>query len=120
MKTKQIIIILTLLNASAVFVGVSGVGDAIGFEPTVGAGEEIDAVNEEAQEVSTQRSAADEFVGAVIGGVGVITSIFSLAFAGPRMFINLGAPAALVAVFAAPLYVVVGLDVIEFLTGRAT
>jgi hypothetical protein len=36
------------------------------------------------------------------------------------MFVNLGAPTGLVAVFAAPLYIVVGLNIFSILTGRDT
>ncbi len=120
-ETSQIVIVLVLLNASAAFAGSTAVGQELGVQPTLGAEAEIQAANESAQVQEVSQTSEDELIGAITGSVlNPIRDIFSLAFAAPIMFINLGANAALVSVFAAPLYIVVGLNIVSVLTGRDT
>jgi hypothetical protein len=120
-EASQIVVVLVLLNASAAFAGSTAVGQDLGVQPTTGAEAEIQAANESIESNTFQQSSEDELIGSITGSVsGPIRQVFNLVFAAPRMFINLGAPTGLVAVFAAPLYIVVGLNIFSILTGRDT
>jgi len=54
----------------------------------------------------------------MVAAASSVSIIFEVALAGPTLFLNLGVPAPLVAFVAAPLYVIVGLDVLQVLSGR--
>jgi len=118
MRSTNILIILVALNASAVLVGAIGLGADAGYEPTVGGNEQIEQANETAGDVEGSAGVIDSFVGAVLGAVGQLISIFDVVVAGPAMLANLGVPAPLVALVSAPLYIVVGIDLLEVISGR--
>ena len=118
MRSTKIVIFLVLLNASAVFVGSTAMAQELGVQPTVGGDEQIDTAEQRAQEVATDRGQVDNFIGGIIEAASVLVTVFSVAIAGPQMLINLGAPPALVGVLAAPLYIVVGIDILQTISGR--
>lgn len=118
MRSTNIVIFLIGLNAAAGLIGAIGLGAAVGYDPLVGGGEEIDRADESAGNIATDRSALDQFVGGVIEAGQQLVRIFSIAVAGPRMLINLGAPTALVTALAAPLYLLVAIDILEVISGR--
>jgi len=91
MRSTNILIILVALNASAVLVGAIGLGADAGYEPTVGGNEQIEQANETAGDVEGSAGVIDSFVGAVLGAVGQLISIFDVVVAGPAMLANLGA-----------------------------
>jgi hypothetical protein len=120
-ESSQIVVLLILLNASAAFAGTTAVAEDLGVQFALGADEEIEAANQSAKQQDITQQSEDELIGTILGTVGgPIRAIFSLVFAAPIMFINLGANQALVGVLSAPLYVVVGLNIIQLLTGRDT
>lgn len=118
MRSTNILIILVALNASAVLVGAIGLGADAGYEPTVGGNEQIEEANQTASDVEGSGGVIDSFVGAVLNALGQLVSIFAVVVAGPRMLAKLGVPGPLVALLAAPLYIVVGIDLLEVISGR--
>jgi len=119
MRSTNILIILVALNSAALLIGAVGVGEDIGYQPTVGGDSQIDQANSSADSVSSDRGAFDNFVGAVITAASTLMTIFGVVTAGPRMIINLGVPGAIVVPLAAPLYILVGIDLLEIISGRS-
>jgi len=118
MRSTNLVIVLVLLNASAVMAGAIGLTD-IGYTPDIGGGDEIDEAQSTAETISTERSALDEFVAGIIAAADSVRQIFGIAIAGPTMLANLGVPGPIVAFLAAPLYILVGLDILQVISGRA-
>jgi hypothetical protein len=119
MRSTNILIFLVALNGAAIALGGAGLTADAGFQPTPGGGEQIESANQTAGDIeATKGGAFDTFVGAVISGVGALTSIFDVVTAGPRMLVNLGAPAFVIFPLATPLYLLVGIDLLQILTGR--
>lgn len=118
MRSTNLLIILVALNASAVLVGATGLGAALGYQPVVGGDGVIDDAEADAGEIDAERSAIDTFVSGVITAAQTLLSMFSVVIAGPRMLINLGAPSSIVAFLSAPLYLLVSIDILEVISGR--
>lgn len=118
LRSINILVILVLLNSSAVFVGAMPVSGDLGFQPSVGGDQAIDEATTAGEEIQSERSSLDQFVGGIIAAASTITTMLGVVVAGPTMLINLGVPAALVTLIAAPLYIYVGLDLLKVLSGR--
>jgi hypothetical protein len=118
LKTTNIVVLLVLLNASAVFVGALPVTDELGFNPAVGGDDEIAEAQETGEQIDSDRSSLDQFVGGIIAAASSIAAILSVVVAGPQMLINLGAPPILITFVASPLYILVALDLLQVLSGR--
>ncbi|WP_254544087.1 hypothetical protein [Halomarina pelagica] len=119
MRSTNIVIFLVLLNASATLLSGTGIAPALGVSPTVGGDEQIEQSEQNLQSVSTDRSALDNFIAGIISAASVLVGVFSIVIAGPLMLSNLGVPGALVAFIFAPLYFIVGLDLLQVLSGRS-
>jgi hypothetical protein len=118
LRSTNVLVVLVLLNAAAVFAGTLPVTDDLGYQPTVGGDAEIQEATDAGKEIQSERSSLDQFVGGIIAAASTITAMLGVVVAGPQMLINLGAPAALVTFVAAPLYIYVGLDLLQVLSGR--
>lgn len=119
MRSTNILIFLVALNASAVVVGAAGVSDSIGYSPGIGGDDQIEQANSSLDTVNTEKaSGLDTFVGAVISAASTLIDVFGVVIAGPAMMINLGVPRFIVVPLAAPLYLLVGIDILQILSGR--
>lgn len=118
MRSTNLVILLVLLNASAVMVGAIGLTD-IGYQPDIGGDAEIEQAETQAETISTERSALDQFVAGVIAAADTVATVFGVAIAGPTMLANLGVPAPVVAFLSAPIYIIVGLDILQVISGRS-
>jgi len=118
MNTKNILIFLILLNASAAFVGQTDFAKQTGVELQIGGGDQIERAEQQAKNINVNRNGLDSFVGAIIAATSIMTTMVSVVVAGPAMLINLGAPAPLVVFIAAPIYVLIGLDIAYMMSGR--
>jgi len=118
LRSTNVLVILVLLNGAAVFAGALPVTDDLGYQPSVGGDAKIDQAQSAGQEIQSERSSLDEFVGGIIAAASTLVTMFGVVVAGPQMLINLGAPAALVGFIAGPLYIYVGLDILQVLSGR--
>jgi hypothetical protein len=118
LRSTNIVVLLVLLNASAVFVGALPVADDLGYSPAIGGGDTIDEAQSAGEEVKSDRSSLDQFVGGIIAAASTISTMLSVVVAGPQMLINLGVPTLIVTLVSGPLYVFVGLDLLQVLSGR--
>jgi hypothetical protein len=117
MRSTNIVVFLVCLNAAAVLIGATGFAD-VGAAPEIGGDGVIDNAEQRTERISTDRSALDQFVDGVITAAQVVGVVFEVATAGPAMFRNLGVPDVIVTFVAAPLYIIVGLDVLQVISGR--
>jgi|APHM01.1.fsa_nt_gi hypothetical protein len=119
MRSTNILIFLVALNGAALALGGAGLTADAGFAPTPGGGDQIESANQTAGNIEADKGGAfDTFVGAVISAGSALTSIFSAVTAGPQMLMNLGAPAFVIVPLAAPLYILVGIDLLQVISGR--
>jgi hypothetical protein len=118
LRSTNVVMLLVLLNASAVFVGAMPVTDEVGYQPAIGGDDAIDEAQQTGDKIQSDRSSLDQFVGGIIAAASTIATILSVVVAGPQMLINLGAPKVLVTFIAAPLYILVALDLLQVLSGR--
>jgi len=118
MRSTNVLVFLVLLNSAAIFAAQLPVTGDLGYQPTVGGGEEIEQAQSAGQQIQSDRSSLDQFVGGIIAAAQTLTTMFAVVVAGPLMLTNLGVPAALVTFVAAPLYIFVGLDLLQVLSGR--
>jgi hypothetical protein len=119
MRSTNILIFLVALNASAVVLGAAGVSQSVGYDPNIGGDAQIESANESVGDVNTNKgSGFDTFVGAVISAASTLTDVFGIVIAGPTMLINLGAPGFIVYPLATPLYLLVGIDILQIISGR--
>lgn len=116
--STRVVIFLLFLNAGAIAIGQAGVAGDMGIQPAVGGDDALSEANQSASRVD----ASGGFGGTLFGLYSSVASVFqtigAAAFAGPQMLINLGLPAFFVTFLAAPLYLLVGIDVIYILTQR--
>lgn len=118
LRSTNVLVVLILLNSTAIFVGALPVAGDLGYQPQVGGGDKIDEATDAGQDIQSERSALDQFVGSIITAANTLTTMFDVVVAGPTMLTNLGVPGALVTLVTAPLYVYVGLDLLQVLSGR--
>lgn len=118
MRSVNLVIILFLLNASAGLMVASGYAADIGIDLDPGADDELDKANETAQNIQTGSSIGETLFGALAAAAKTVTTIFTVIFIAPLMFNNLGVPTWLTAFVFAPMYIIVGIDVLQVLTGR--
>lgn len=118
LRSTNVVVLLVLLNASAVMVGALPVSDDLGYQPAIGGDDSINEAQQTGEQIQSDRSSLDQFVGGIIAAASSIAVILSVVVAGPQMLINLGAPTVLVTFVAAPLYILVALDLLQVLSGR--
>lgn len=118
LRSTNILVALILLNSAAIFVGALPVSGELGYQPTVGGDDAIDEATSAGENIQSERSSLDQFVGGILAAASTITTMLGVVVAGPTMLINLGVPTALVTLLAGPLYVYVGLDILQVLSGR--
>lgn len=119
--TILVVIFLVCLNASAIAVSESGVGDTLGIDYATGAEEQIDQNEETADGLSPGTSGDGSFslVSLSLDIFSVASNIFSLATAGPQMLANLGVPGWLTGLLFAPMYLLIFADLAYIAIGRA-
>lgn len=117
--STQLVIILLLLNASAVIVAQSGIGAALDINPQPGNEEQIEAANETARnDISTSQGTLDTLFGMFTSTASTLETIFNTIFYGPVMLKNLGVPWWITDTFSAGLAIIVAVDIVHALTGR--
>jgi len=65
MRSTNIVVFLVLLNSAAALVGAVGIA-GVGATPQIGGVEEIDSAQQQATDISTERSALDTFISGII------------------------------------------------------
>lgn len=118
LRSTNILVVLILLNSAAIFVGALPVSGDLGYQPAVGGDSEIEEATSAGEKIESERSSLDQFVGGILAAASTITTMLGVVVAGPTMLINLGVPTAVVTLVAAPLYIYIGLDLLQVLSGR--
>lgn len=115
----KITVFLVLLNASAGLVTGMGVADEMGVSPNPGGGDQVEAANSTASNVSAQQSSQGQTLFGVFTSLGnIFNTVFGLVFAGPTMLANIGIPGPIVTFLFAPAYIIVAADIAYILSGR--
>lgn len=118
MRSVNLVIVLFLLNASAGLLVASGWSEDVGIDLNPGADDEIQTANETAQSVDAGSSIGQTLFGMLASAAKTVRTIFTVIFIAPIMFQNLGVPTWVTAFVFAPMYIIVGIDVLQVLTGR--
>lgn len=118
MRSVNLVIILFLLNASAGLMVASGYAEDIGISLTPGADEELNTAEDTAQNVSAGSSIGQTLFGLLAAAAKTANTIFTVIFIAPIMFQNLGVPTWITTFVFAPMYIIVGIDILQILTGR--
>lgn len=116
--STQIVILLMLLTAASNAIMFSGVGAALEISPDTGAQDELERVQESADEVEPAQGNSDTLFTMYASTTGAFETVYSIIFAAPLMFINLGVPIWLVTFFFAPMIVIVLADIVHLMGGR--
>jgi hypothetical protein len=117
-KTTKLVVFLVMLHAAAAFLAASGVAADMGAMPDPGGGEKVDTATSEAESVKAEGGIADTLFALYTSVTSSIMGVLRAAFALEIMLTNLGIPAYVTAFVAAPIPIIVGMDVVYALTGR--
>lgn len=118
MIVRKISLIMFALNASVSFLAAAGSEAVWGIKMETGIGDTIEAVNQATQSVgSGPVGLIEAAAGAVIAAMTLLSNILVIVFAAPTLFLNLGIPSFIVTFIFAPLYLVVGYDIIAIFRG---
>lgn len=116
-----ILMFLILMNATVGLLGAAGVYDAAGVQPSIQTDGALQESEKNLEDVSPETGSGGvpgSFVGAVTGLATSVVPVIRSVLAAPLMFRSLGVPDIIVAFVFSPLYLIVGVDVINFITGR--
>jgi len=116
-----ILMFLILMNATVGLLGAAGVYEAAGVQPSIQTDGSIEDTKQNLSDVSPETGSGGvpgSFVGAVTGLASSVVPVITSIFAAPLMFRSLGVPDIIVGFVFSPLYLIVGVDVINFITGR--
>jgi hypothetical protein len=119
--TVFILMFLIFMNATVGLLGAAGFYEAAGVQPDIQTDGSLEDAERNAEQVSPEAGGGGipgSFVGAVTGLAGSIVPMLRTIVAAPLMFRSLGVPDVITAFVFAPLYLVVTIDVANFITGR--
>lgn len=122
-RLTTILVFMILLNATIPLLGATGVFGALGVSPAVQTGGALEDTKTATSEIDPNAGTSDggipgSFVGAVVGLGVVVETILQGIFAAPTMFKSLGVPELIVDFVFAPLYLLSGLEMVRFISGR--
>jgi len=118
MIIRKITIMMIALNASIAFLGAAGAGAVWGINMETGIGDTVDQVQNSAEKIGSGPVGLIEAVtGMAIAAISLVVDLVEIAFAGPRLFQNLGVPKWITSFIFGPLYLVVALDMVAILRG---
>ncbi|THE64516.1 hypothetical protein D8Y22_12800 [Salinadaptatus halalkaliphilus] len=118
MSTRALAVFLVCLAASSAFVSAVGFSEVIG-DQEVGIEEQVNQTEEELRDAgpSDEDRSDDGLLALTYGAMGVLQDVAGMIFFLPQVLHNLGLPLAAATFVSAPVYVVVGLSLIEFARG---
>lgn len=118
--SRHIVVFLVILYAVSIMITASGVGAALDINPEVAGGEEIDAANESARNISPSQGTQDTLFSMFTSTASSYEIVYQVVFYGPMMLKSLGVPDFILLPVFAPMYIIVAADFIHLLTGRDT
>ncbi|RQG89326.1 hypothetical protein [Natrarchaeobius chitinivorans] len=118
MSTRALAVFIVCLAASTAFVSAIGFSDVIG-ETEVGVEERVGETEEELRDVAPEDEdrSNDGLLSLTYGAVSILRDVAGMVFFLPQVLHNLGLPMAAATFISAPVYVVVGLSLVEFARG---
>lgn len=118
-KSTKLVVFLIMLHAGAGLLSASGVAADMGVLPDPGGDEKIDTAQSSAENVEAEGGIADTLFALYTSVTNSIMGVFNTVFALELMLSNLGIPVYVTAFLAAPVPIIVGLDIVYALTGRS-
>lgn len=119
-KSISIVIFLLLMNATSGFLVASGVAEDLNINAQTGAGEQVEYVNDAAQDPNPGGGAGATLFGLFVSAATIVKDITVMAtIGGPLMLKNAGMPSWLVGFIFTPIYLIVGVDTLYVYTGRS-
>lgn len=116
--STQILLFFIMMNAAANLLVVSGVASDWGIAPDVGGDDALIEAEQTAEEVQASRGTGSTLFTVFSLAADFVRSVYAVVFAGPVMLENAGVPGWLTTFVAAPLQVIVSVDVLYALSGR--
>jgi len=116
----QVVLFLILLNGAAGVITASGLGAAMDINPEPGGDGRVEEINSTTSQVSPEGGARDTLFTLYQSVTAPIASVFQFIFYGPIMLTNLGVPSWITGFLFGGASLLVAVDIIHFLTGRAS
>jgi len=116
--STRIVIFLVFLNAAAAALVASGAAADMGIAPNPGGDQALAEANQSVAQVSPGGGPVDTLFGLYSSVADTLSNVFGAVFAGPAMIAALGVPTWITAFVFAPMYLLVGIDIIYILTQR--
>lgn len=114
----KIVMFNVMLSAAATMLNVTGVTAAWGFEPSPGAGQQLQETIEAASSIQPGAGLGGTLFALYATVTGTMETVFAFVASGATMLLNIGLPEWAVAFLFAPQAIIVGRDLIFFLSGR--
>lgn len=118
-KTTKLVVFLIMLHAAAGLLSASGVAADMGVLPDPGGDKRVGDAQSAAESVKAEGGIADTLFALYTSVTDSIRTVFNTVFALEIMLANLGIPVYVTAFLAAPVPIIVGMDIVYALTGRS-
>jgi hypothetical protein len=115
-----ILIFLIFMNSTAGLLNAAGVTDALGVEPAIQDDGALENARENASKISPQQDegALQSFVSVTTNFVDQLEAVITAPVAAPLMLTSLGVPSIITGFVFAPMYLIVTIDLVHYVTGR--
>jgi hypothetical protein len=119
-RSISILVFLIFLNSTATLLGAAGVTDALGVEPAIQDDGALDRAEQSAERIepAQDQSSLGSFVGITTGVINQLEAVITAPVAAPLMLTSLGVPSIITGFVFAPMYLLVTVDLIYYITGR--
>lgn len=116
--STRVVVFLIFLNAAAGALVASGVAGDMGIAPNPGGDQALEQANDSVSQVEPGGGPVDTLFGLYASVADTLSAVFGVVFAGPAMIAALGVPGWITGFVFAPMYLLVGIDIIYILTQR--
>jgi hypothetical protein len=119
-RTVSILVFLIFLNGTAGLLTAAGVTDALGVEPAIQDDGALDRAEQSAEKIEPQQDegALQSFVSVTTGIIEQVQALITAPVAAPLMLNSLGVPSVITGFVFAPMYLIVTVDLIYYITGK--
>lgn len=117
-RTPAIVIFFIFFSAAATLLEISGMTAAMGAEAPVGTITALNDAQNAMDGIQASEGLGDTLFGSFTAATAAIEALGRGVFGGPILLTNAGVPGPIVAFLFAPAAIIVGLDILHYLTGR--
>lgn len=117
-KSMHVVVFLAFMDGAAVMLEESGVGDTIGIDTGMTAGDALSEAMDSAGSLSAGGGSASTLYHLFNSVAKSFQAVFEAATAAPQMFMAIGVPGWVVAFLFGPMVLIIGADIYYALTGR--